>query len=169
MKKIIILFLLMLSSSMSYGEEKRSAFGIGAGSHYNGLGVNFGTYYPGYYQYYSLGCYAIGYGGGNGFIYDCGVGFGFLTTSIFKNNKHGIGGSVGLSHVGGRLYSSSISDAGPFNTQERSGPAYQISTNYAYFFEGLGEKGWNIGAAVILESFKGDIKYGFTPSVGFQY
>lgn len=160
MKKLSLpLLFIALVPNIAQGEEHSNSWGIGLSPLYSGIGAAYREKSPEYYSYYSLGCFAIGYGEGRGLIYDCGAGISLLwPISSIKTNKHGLGLTASLTYAKNR------------GSDDDSGATIKFGPVYSYFFSGIDEKGLNIQFAPYVEYFNEDVsfyKLGF--GFGYQY
>lgn len=121
-----------------------STWGIGVGPLYNGLGFNFGKTTTSSLSYGSLGCQSLSIGSSKNSNTsssdssretesNCGFGLGYINTSMFSNNRHGLGLNLGLS----------------YNTAE-SQTELRLRPGYHYFFNGIDKPGFNIGLGSII-------------------
>jgi len=117
--KLLVFSSLLLSINLN--AEERYTYGIGLGSLYNGLGGNLAIKNTNSLSYLAIGCPAIGYGSGSGFISTCGLGAGYIKSNIFQNSsKHGIGIHLGYSYID----NAEVSEFGP-----------QLGLSYVYFLD----------------------------------
>lgn len=109
-----------------------TTWGLGVGSLYNGLGLNFGKTTDSSFTYGTLGCHSLSRGNNgtskNETDTNCGVGIGYISTSLFANNKHGLG--VGLDTT--------------YNTFTSKYEA-RLKPGYYYFTNGINSSGFNFG------------------------
>jgi len=139
--------LLVLSVTMLVMSKTAVAdftLGLGLGPLYSGLGLNFGKTTESSFTYGSLGC--VGYSStGVAMTSDgsqsatvnsekiesssnCGFGFGYVSSALFKNNRHGVGLSIGLTS----------------NTDDQQNEL-RIAPGYHYFFNGINNRGATLG------------------------
>jgi len=123
----------MLSSAAS----AETTIGIGVGPLYNGLGLNFGKTTPSSFVYGALGCVGITIADSgdpdNRDESNCGVGFGYISASLFSNDRHALGLNIGLTH----------------NT-DKSQTEVRVRPGYHYFFNGINKPGLNLGVGPIV-------------------
>lgn len=150
-KNILVFPLLFLISKIACGDEPNSKYGIGMGSLNNGLGISYRIDNISYYNYYSVGCYSLGYGEGVGLISNCGIGLSLVSNSYY-NSHHAIGLKIGLSYYKRRFDSNF---------------AYQFGANYIYYFSGIKKNGWNMEIGPIFQYIDNRIK--LTAIIGFGY
>ena len=135
MKKIIQTILIISIPIIGYGQERSKFLGVGIGPLYNGMGINYEIPASNLFNYISVGCPGIGYGGDSGLITNCGVGYSIVITPIPDNKRYGFGVNIGagISHGG-----------------SGSDPYYLAGLNYTYFYRGAEKRGWNgqIGPAI---------------------
>ena len=143
-----------------------NTFGIGIGTLYNGLGINLGKTTSSSLMYGSLGCMGGSSSRGtttNGDVTtqerssstNCGFGLGYISTSIFSGNKHGLGLNLGYT----------------YNTAELvKGSEYHLMPSYHYFFNGIDQRGVNLGfgAQATLNDDESTAT-GLTINIGFQF
>ena len=151
----IILYFTLIIPTLTFAEDDENVFGVGMGPTYAGIGINYGKQNLHTLKYYSLGTYQLGYSGSNGLFYDFGVGYGIMTTKYSTNDKHGLGVNVGLSYAH-RKY-------------DEIGVSLKAGVNYNYFFNGMGNKGWNIGLFLSLDHHRSKFGYIGPISFGYQY
>lgn len=137
MKKYLLVTigaLLVLSTTAKAG----STWGIGVGPLYGGLGFNFGKTTPSSFAYGALGCIGLSIGdsadtSSNDNESNCGFGLGYISTSLFTSDRHGLGLNLGIT----------------YNTAE-SQTEVRLRPGYHYFFNGINESGLNLGVGTIL-------------------
>jgi len=152
---ILLFFLLFVIADVSSAEEKIT-FGVGGGFIYNGFGINFGKLDKSDFKYMSLGCIGIGYSTISGIVSNCGIGIGWVRSDILteKNNKHGLGGHLGVT----------------YNTSaNRHETEALLGISYAYFFKGMNKGGWNLGLGPTIVKNNKDTKGGFMLQAGYQF
>ena len=147
-----------------------TTFGIGAGSLYNGLGLNFGRTTGTTLTYGALGC--VGFSssssesrGGDGSVFErsssydsnCGVGVGRVSTSFLPGNRQGLGLSLGLTYD---------TDEGA----DGGGVEWRLTPSYHYFFDGIDRRGLTlgIGPQLVLRD-GGSTEVAPMLSLGFQF
>jgi len=151
--KLIVFSTLLLNSNIN--AEEKYTYGIGLGSLYNGLGGSLSLKGSNSISYLAIGCPAIGYGSGNGFISTCGLGAGYIKSNIFsKSNKHGIGMHIGYSYID----NAEVSEFGP-----------QFGLSYVYFVEGIHSKGWNYGLTPTVSRYSNRNNLTGIFQIGYQY
>ncbi len=146
-----------------------TTFGVGAGSLYNGLGLNAGRTTGTSLTYGALGC--VGFStsgsevrGSDGSVeressYDtnCGIGVGYVSTTLLPGDRQGLGLSLGLT------YDTDEDDAG-------GGTQGHLTPSYYYFLNGIGRRGLTLGIGpqlTLREGGSGDI--GPMINLGFQF
>ncbi|MDX1253494.1 MAG: hypothetical protein IDH49_14840 [Gammaproteobacteria bacterium] len=145
----------------AHAEEKFS-FGAGVGAMYSGLGINVGLKTERQLKYVAAGC--LGHSrsrSGDGVDsvderdWACGVGAGMLRTDLFGagNNKHGLGLYVGAVGSANESDPKVIQRPGSMTVVYGVKPIYGIGISYVYFWNGIFDKGLNLG---------------ITPAVGFD-
>jgi len=156
--RLCIAFALMTMVVSSTCGGERNSFGLGAGTMYSGLGVNYGFVRGDDFSYLSIGCIALGYSEIKGVISNCGPGAGWVKTNLIgEKNKHGIGVYVG-----------------PVVINEGSGideykTVYGIGMPYVFFFKEDFSPGWNIGITPVVGHWDGKTKGGVIVQLGYQY
>jgi len=139
--KSTLLPALILAASFFSTAIADTTFGVGVGSLYNGLGLNFGRTGNTSLMFGSLGCM----GGSssrskntagdivthdNSYETNCGVGLGYINMSLLPGNNHGLGLSLGYT----------------YDTDDISGGSeYHVMPGYHYSFSGVGQRGLSLG------------------------
>lgn len=157
---------LLIAVSMLGTATADTTFGVGVGSLYNGLGLNFGRVGNTSLTFGSLGCM----GGSSSrsrstagdvatsdssYETNCGVGLGYINTSLFPGNNHGLGLSLGYT----------------YDTDDVSGGSeYHVMPSYHYFFNSVGQSGVNLGfGARITRSNEESTDTGVIFNLGYQF
>ena len=147
----------LLATSPAYAAEDRS-FGLGAGTMYSGLGVNYTYRGEGDMVFLGAGCVALGYSQLKGLIAPCGVGAGWLDThSVGIKGKHGVGiylGPVGLERTSGI---------------DNYRVVYGMGIPYVYFFKSARQAGWNAGVTPAIGHWDGKTRIGVGLQLGYQF
>lgn len=128
--KLIALISLLANVSTANAD---TTWGIGGGPLYNGFGLNFGKTTTSSFVYGAFGCHGYGRGesdnpSSNDVEFNCGIGFGYISTSMFATSRHGIG--LGLDTT--------------YNTFQ-SQFEMRLRPGYYYFFNGINKSGLNLG------------------------
>jgi hypothetical protein len=150
---IVTAVLIALISTPSLAAD-RTSFGLGLGSLYNGLGVNIAWTAPDDMKYLAGGCSGYSHSSIDGTNLRCGAGFGWLRTDILtrKNDRHGLGLNIALE------YDQQTSDAVPI-----------LRVPYVFFFNGINQKGLNIGVAPSVAWEDGGADFGALIQIGYQF
>ncbi len=147
----------LLSSSLLFSQyvlaDEKVTFGLGVGSLYSGIGGNVGLKSKTDFKYFSTGC--VSYSSINGSA--CGVGLGWVKTDLFSSANTNHGTSIYLGVVGSE------------NKRFDKKPIYGVGVGYHYFFSGMENSGFNIGATVIAGKENGDIGLGGMLQLGYQF
>lgn len=153
--KITLLALAIHFPTNAYSENNKSSFGIGAGSMYSGLGVNYGIKADRTFKYLSFGTYLLAYGTGNGLYSNFGLGVGYMTTTFSQNDKHAVGvdGSVSYSRPDYRS----------------EGMSYKGSASYIYFFNNMAQGGWHAGLTLGVEYYENNLNLIGPIHIGYQF
>lgn len=164
--KNTLLSTVIIAASFSTTVLAGNTFGVGVGSLYNGLGLNYGRTTNASLVFGSLGCM----GGSssrsrttagditssdNSYETNCGVGLGYIDMSLLPGNIHGLGFSIGYT----------------YDTDNISGGSeYHVMPGYYYFVNGIGQRGLNLGfGARVTLSDKDSADTGFTFNLGYQF
>lgn len=140
-------------------------FGLGVGSLYNGIGINFGISAPTSLTFGSLGCLSLSYGttgdgeGGRGsdeFDSKCGIGLGYVSNTLLPGHRNALGLSLGLNNNSIEKRSTTVE--------------YIAIPSYNFFFNGLNNRGFNLGAGPKF-TFRenASMHTGFVLNLGFQF
>lgn len=133
-----------------------TGFGIGFGSLYNGLGLNLSKSNGTSLSFAALGC--VGWStssgtsqGSDGSINQssssdsiCGIGFGYVSTTVFPGHRQGLSLSLGLNY-----------DTGT-NVDGEEGTEWSLTPSYHIFLNGIGQRGLNLGFGPRLTFRDGD-------------
>jgi len=165
MKKTLFALFITVPMLFASAAQARNTVGIGTGSMYNGIGINFGISTQQSLTFGAVGCVGGSVSSSDTVNDDsndsngiCGLGFGRISTSAFSNNHHGLGLSVALN----------------YNTDEdiqfESGIQWTLTPSYHYFFSGIDRRGLNIGIGptVILKDGQPTDTVGMI-NLGFQF
>ena len=167
MKKTLLAALVVVALPCSAASAD-TTFGLGAGSLYNGLGLNFGRTAGTSLAYGALGC--VGFStsdsetrGSDGSVerdssYDtnCGLGAGYVSTAVLSGNRQGLGLSLGFT----------------YDTDEDNdgGAQWRLTPSYHFFFSGVDRRGvvLGIGPQLVLRERGSN---GVVPMInlGFQF
>lgn len=154
MKRMIHLAFLafLLFPTFVSASNQSSSIGLGMGPLYYGIGANLTIPRKHSYNYLSIGCPEVGYGGDSGWITSCGVGYSIVTAEWSSNRKHGVGITTGVAYKQ-RYYG--------------NGPSYSLGVSYGYFFNSIDNAGWNLQISPGYQYFNED----FSPMaiLGFGY
>ena len=146
-----------------------TTLGIGFGSMYNGLGINFGRIDGNSLTFVALGCIGGSYSSGSSrsgtsgtlttsdssYDTNCGGGLGYISTAMLPGDNHGLGLSIGYT----------------YDTDDNSGGSeFHIMPGYHYFWNGIGQRGLNLGfGARVTRSEEGSADTGFIFNLGYQF
>lgn len=152
--KNTLLSTLIFSASFFGTAIADTTLGVGVGSLYNGLGVNFGRTSDTSLMYSSLGCMG-GSKSDDNYETNCGVGLGYINMLLLPGNNHGLGLSLGYT----------------YDTNDISGGSeYHVMPGYYYFFNGLGQRGLNLGfGGRVTRSDEDAADTGLTFNLGYQF
>jgi len=146
------------NSNENHSDNNNEEFrwGLGIGQFYTGVGANIVLSTPNSAKLVSAGCTDISIGGDLENTTRCGVGLGYVTTKIIKNNgKHGIGGYFHLLRT-------------KYAYSNNSKIEYSSGVSYNYYASGINARGWNFGLGVdVINSSKSDDNLFL--SVGYQF
>lgn len=134
-RSIAFVMLVLCFTSISHASDQDVSIGVGVGALYGGIGINAGLRGDNDFRYIAAGCIALSYWSGGGWQAACGVGVGWMWTNILSSssNKHGLGFYLGpVDHKG--------------SSDNMEGTVYGAGVSYGYFFRGINESGWNLGA-----------------------
>lgn len=156
---------LILAPTLFTSATADTTFGVGMGSMYNGLGLNFGRTTDTSLVYGSLGCMGFSSGGattsngdvtsqGNNSDANCGVGLGYINTSLFTGNKHGLGLNISYTY-----------DTDDF----LGGSEYHVMPSYNYFFKGIDKRGLNLGFGARTTVSDQATTTGLMLNLGYQF
>lgn len=163
--KNALLATIILAPSLFGSAIADTTFGIGVGTLYNGLGLNFGRTTNNSLMYSSLGCMGASSSRGtttNGDVTtqesssntNCGFGLGYISTTLFSGNKHGLGLNLGYTH----------------NTDNfLGGSEYHLMPSYHYFFKGIDKRGLNLGFGARATLTDEESTTGLTFNIGYQF
>lgn len=152
---LVFLFSLITNWATAVSAADRTSFGLGLGALYNGLGANVAWTSPDDMKFVSAGV--------SGYIYSShgddtavfGIGAGWLKTDILtgKNNKHGLGINLALDY---------------YQRASKIEPAIRIP--YVFFFNGVDQKGLNLGIAPFVRwSSDNSTDFGALIQIGYQF
>ncbi|MGB0893390.1 MAG: hypothetical protein ACPGUD_03215 [Parashewanella sp.] len=153
MKTKIILGLTSLFITLPFQAtaEEKVTFGLGLGSLYSGVGGNIGLKSKTDFKYLSAGC--VSYSSLNGSV--CGAGVGWVKSDLFTQNNTNHGAGLYLGVVGSK------------NKNFDKKPIYGIGLGYHYFFSGMENSGFNVGATVVAGKENSGV--GGMLQVGYQF
>jgi hypothetical protein len=151
--KLAIFCLSILFFNTSVLAENNFTAGIGMGSLYAGIGLNFGIQSSTDFKYISSGC--VSYSSMNGST--CGFGLGYMTTELvdYQSNKHAANFYIGM--VG--------SERDNFDDKA----LYGAGIGYSYFFSGINKSGGNIGFTVVSAKKSDGLEIGGMLQIGYQF
>ena len=155
MSKVKILVAMMLLSSAVNAEESELSYGLGIGALYNGVGINIASPTKEDLKYVSLGCIDFSYSSYVGFNTNCGLGIGYINTSIIgDSNKHGLGLHLAVHEDDGSNSSTQVS----------------LGLGYTYFLN-QSKIGWNFGLTpmYIFGDSENDNKVALMFDLGYQF
>lgn len=135
----------------SFAEE--FSFGIGLGSLYNGLGVNFGISKDKSLRYLALGCIGGSSSDEGDFSGICGIGAGYIKSGVFKlSPEHTLGGMISVNH-----------------DEKNDVRETFVGLSYHYMFSKDPAYGWGIGLTpgVIFRDSSEDAH--FMLNLGYQF
>jgi len=157
---------LVFTTSLGSAAVADTTIGVGIGSLYSGLGLNFGRTTESSLTYGSVGCMGgststsrstSGDDGSRDSDYEtnCGLGLGYISTALMPGTNHGLGLSLGYS----------------YNTDEVSGGSeLHVMPGYHYFFNGVGQRGLNLGFGVrVTRSDEQSNATGLIFNLGYQF
>ena len=152
-KNIFAVTSLFLTLPFQVIAEEKVTLGLGLGSLYSGLGGNIGLKSKTDFKYLSAGC--ISYSSLNGSV--CGAGAGWVKSDLFteNNTNHGIGVYLGV--------------VGTKNENFDEKPIYGVGLGYHYFFSGMENSGFNVGATVVAGKENSGIDAGGMLQIGYQF
>ncbi|MFD2179629.1 hypothetical protein [Veronia pacifica] len=141
------------SSSVAASEHK---IGLGMGSNYNGIGGYYGINSQESLMYGSAGCLALVQHSNNDISTDCGVGAGYLSTSLFfaDDNKHAVGVHVGTTY-------NTLDDKNEWQGY--------VAPQYVYFVDGINKQSVKFGGSIIFSEDEGEVKEALTLNMGYQF
>lgn len=154
MSKVKILVGMMLLASVVKAEESELSYGLGIGGLYNGVGVNIASPTKEDLKYVSIGCIDFSYNSYSGWNTNCGLGLGYINTSIIgDSNKHGLGLHLAV-HEDGSANNAQVS----------------VGAGYTYFVD-PSKIGWNFGLTpiYIFEDSENNDKLALMFDVGYQF
>lgn len=166
----ITVFLLM---PQAHAEEKFS-FGAGIGAMYSGLGINVGLKTENQLKYVAAGCLGHSRGRSGNDVderdWACGVGVGMLRTDLFDagNNKHGLGLYVGAVGSANESDPKVIQRPGSTTVVYGIKPIYGVGISYVYFWNGIFDKGLNLGITPAV-GFDNGAKGSLLLQIGYQF
>lgn len=156
----------ILASTLSSNVLADTTVGFGFGSLYSGLGINFGEVRDNSFMYGSIGCMGgsatrpITINGSvlsrdKGYETNCGIGLGYITTSLLAGNNHGLGLSLGYTYD---------------TDDDIGGYEFHVMPGYHYFFNGVMQHGLNLGLSA-RSTFKKDnpSATGILFNIGYQF
>lgn len=151
-----------------HAEEKLS-FGAGIGTMYSGLGVNLGLKTDRQLKYLSLGCLAHQRSDANRDS-ACGAGVGIIRTDLFAadNDKHGLGLYVGAVGSANESDPKVIYEPSSITVVYEIKPIYGIGISYVYFWNGIFDKGLNLGITPAI-GFDNGAKGSVLLQIGYQF
>jgi hypothetical protein len=155
MSKVKILVAMMLLASVVNAEESELSYGLGIGALYNGVGINIASPTKEDLKYVSLGCMDFSYSSYVGFNTNCGLGIGYINTSIIgDSNKHGLGLHLAVHE----------DDGGDSSTQ------VSLGVGYTYFLN-QSKIGWNFGLTpiYIFGDSENDNKVALLFDLGYEF
>lgn len=155
--RLLSSLLLLFSVAQSHAEES-PAPGIGIGALYSGIGMNLAWRGHSSLRYVAAGCVALHHSSDTGWNNACGAGIGWIESSLIpqEGNKHGIG--IYLGPIGYRGEPDAM-----------AGTLYGVGLSYNYFFQGITERGWNLGVTVAVGEDEGEYKKWLLSQVGYQF
>jgi hypothetical protein len=132
----------------------RTAFGLGIGALYSGLGGNLASISADDLKFLAVGCSELSRSSVDGTNLTCGFGVGWLRSDIVtkKNSKHGLGINLAIDYD--QLHS-------------ELEPAVRIP--YVFFFRGIDRRGWNLGLAPLIRWDAEGTELGVMLEVGYQF
>ena len=155
----IILFLVFIQNNNLFAKE--ITLGAGLANYYSGLGINTGILKDNNIYYVSAGCPTLAGSSDAGMAAVCGVGGGWMSTSIIpqENNKHAVG-----------LYAGIISGKVKFvNDTSSTDSHYGFGLNYIYYFNNINNNGWNLGLYLGTAKREGAWDVVGGPTAGYQF
>lgn len=156
MNKVKILVGMMLLASVVSAEESELSYGLGIGALYNGVGINIASPTEEDLKYASLGCIDFSYSSYVGFNTNCGLGIGYINTSIIgDSNKHGLGVHLAVHE-----------DDGGYDSSTQ----VSLGVGYTYFLN-QSKLGWNFGLTpiYIFEDSENYNKVALLFDLGYQF
>jgi hypothetical protein len=137
--------------------DERYSFGLGIGTMYAGLGANVAWLSDNNFSYLTVGCIGVVHDRDGPDDGACGAGIGWLRKNVFSSlsEKHGFGFHLGP--VSTALGGTKV-DA-----------IYGVGATYAYFSNGVGQRGFVLGATPSLGRKHGDMKAYFSLNLGYQF
>lgn len=161
MKKLLLTTSILVStlslSILPMSVQAETTFGVGIGSLYNGFGINVGKTTSTSLTFGSVGCIGWGYGS-EGYSSNCGAGFGVVTTAALPGLRHGLGLSLAVTKN-----TSSYSEVS-------ANVELMLMPSYYYFFSGIEQGGFNLGAGPSFTYQEGQsIEPFFTLNIGYQF
>lgn len=160
---------IVLASTLSSTANADMTVGLGLGTLYSGIGLNFGTTTDTSLRYASLGCLGISLGNTDidssdstertqGDSSNCGVGVGYVTTSVLSGKRQGLG--LSLLATNNTVY----------KNNDGSNLEVTVIPGYYFFFNGIDRSGFNIGAGANFGFREGQsVETGMTLNVGYQF
>ncbi len=152
-----VFFVLLLLHTVN-AQETKTVFGTGIGTQTSGFGFNMGIADSTDLKYASIGIRSLSYSGNVGFSFQESIGVGWVVSDLLSksNTNNGIGLHLGAS----REY---IAD-GEQNIE------MEFVLFYSYFFQGIGQPGWQLGIGADLLRLSGSsVLYFIRPSFGYQF
>ncbi len=118
--------------------------GVGIGTLYNGIGLNFGDSSSTGLTFGALGCISIWSarsesGNRTGTNFNCGVGLGYINTAVLTGNRHGLGIAMALN------YNTDEDSPARDGTPAGEGIVLSLTPSYNFFFKGVERRGINLG------------------------
>lgn len=168
-KKVMLGIMAMLLLMQQVQAEEKFSFGAGIGAMYSGLGVKLGLKTDRQLKYLSLGCLGYKHNSENRDS-ACGAGVGIIRTDLFAadNDKHGLGLYVGTVGSANESDPKVIYGLGSMTVVYEIKPVYGIGISYVYFWDGILDKGLNLGITPAI-GFDNGAKGSVLLQVGYQF